>query len=81
MQVQTAQARKKRKASFLLVIGAILLVIGIASLFALQGKSIQFDRNFDNGGDLSGYIFGQTAEDGSRSCFGSGPWSCSSASC
>lgn len=69
MQVQTAQARKKRKASFLLVIGAILLVIGIASLFALQGKSIQFDRNFDNGGDLSDYIFGQTAEDGSRSFF------------
>ena len=66
MQLQTVHGRKKRKALILLVLGLFLLVIGIASLFALQGKSIQFDRNFDNGGDLSGYIFGQTAEDGSR---------------
>ena len=69
MQVQLVYGRKKRKALFLLFIGAVLLVVGIASLFALQGKSIQFDRNFDNGGDLSGYIFGQTAADGSRSAF------------
>ena len=66
MQLQTVHGRKKRKALILLVLGLFLLVIGIASLFALQGKSIQFDRNFDNGGDLSGYIFGQTAADGSR---------------
>ena len=66
MQLQTVHGRKRRKALFLLVLGLFLLVIGVASLFALQGKSIQFDRNFDNGGDLSGYIFGQTAEDGSR---------------
>ena len=69
MQVQLVYGRKKRKALFLLFIGIALLVIGVASLFALQGKSIQFDRNFDNGGDLSGYIFGQTAADGSRSAF------------
>jgi arabinosaccharide transport system permease protein len=69
MQVQLVYGRKKRKALFLLVLGIVLLVIGVASLFALQGKSIQFDRNFDNGGDLSGYIFGQTAEDGSRGAF------------
>ena len=66
MQLQTVHGRKKRKALILLVLGLFLLVIGVASLFALQGKSIQFDRNFDNGGDLSGYIFGQTAADGSR---------------
>ena len=66
MQLQTVHGRKRRKALFLLVLGLFLLVIGVASLFALQGKSIQFDRNFDNGGDLSGYIFGQTAADGSR---------------
>ena len=69
MQLQTVHGRKRRKALFLLVLGLFLLVIGVASLFALQGKSIQFDRNFDNGGDLSGYIFGQTAADGSRSAF------------
>ena len=69
MQLQTVHGRKRRKALFLLVLGLFLLVIGVASLFALQGKSIQFDRNFDNGGDLSGYIFGQTAADGSHSAF------------
>ena len=69
MQLQTVHGRKRRKALFLLVLGLFLLVIGVASLFVLQGKSIQFDRNFDNGGDLSGYIFGQTAADGSRSAF------------
>ena len=63
MQLQTVHGRTKRKALILLVLGLFLLVIGVASLFALQGKSIQFDRNFDNGGDLSGYIFVQTAED------------------
>ena len=69
MQLQTVHGRKRRKALFLLVLGLFLLVIGVASLFALQGKSIQFDRNFDNGGDLSGYIFGQTAADGCRGAF------------
>ena len=69
MQVQLVHGRKKRKAVFLLVLGIILLVIGVASLFVLQGKSIQFDRNFDNGGDLSAYPFGQPAEDGTYSAF------------
>ena len=69
MQVQLVHGRKKRKALFLLVLGIILLVIGVASLFILQGKSIQFDRNFDNGGDLSAYPFGQPAEDGTYSAF------------
>lgn len=69
MQLQTVHGRKKRKALILLVLGLFLLVIGIASLFALQGKSIQFDRNFDNGGDLSAYPFGQPAEDGTYSAF------------
>ena len=69
MQLQTVHGRKKRKALFLLVLGLFLLVIGVASLFALQGKSIQFDRNFDNGGDLSAYPFGQPAEDGTYSAF------------
>jgi arabinosaccharide transport system permease protein len=69
MQVQLVHSRKKRKAAFLLVLGIILLVIGVASLFVLQGKSIQFDRNFDNGGDLSAYPFGQPAEDGTYSAF------------
>ena len=67
MQIQKVQERRKRKALPLLVLGILLLVIGIASLFALQGKAIQFDRNYDNGGDLSGFIFGGTREDGSRS--------------
>ena len=69
MQVQLVHGRKKRKAVFLLVLGIILLVIGVASLFVLQGKSIQFDRNFDNSGDLSAYPFGQPAEDGTYSAF------------
>ena len=67
MQGHGIQRRKRRKALFFLVLGVLLLVIGVASLFALQGKSIQFDRNFDNGGDLSAYPFGRAAEDGSRS--------------
>jgi arabinosaccharide transport system permease protein len=69
MQVQLIHGRRKRKAVFLLVLGIVLLVIGVASLFVLQGKSIQFDRNFDNGGDLSAYPFGQPAEDGTFSAF------------
>ena len=69
MQVQLIHGRKKRKALFLLVLGIILLVVGVVSLFVLQGKSIQFDRNFDNGGDLSAYPFGQPAEDGTYSAF------------
>ena len=69
MQLQMAHGRKKHKVLPLLIIGVALLVIGVASLFALQGKSIQFDRNFDTGGDLSSYIFGQTAGDGSRGAF------------
>ena len=67
MQIQTVHGRRKRKALPLLVLGVLLLVIGIASLFALQGKAIQFDRNFDNNGDLSGFIFGAAGADGSRS--------------
>ena len=69
MQVQLVHGRKKRKALFLLVLGIILLVIGVASLFILQGKSIQFDRNFDNGGDLSAYPFGQPAGDETFTAF------------
>ena len=68
MQVQLVHGRKK-KALFLLILGVVLLAIGVASLFLLQGKSIQFDRNYDNGGDLSGYLFGQAAPDGSYSFF------------
>ncbi len=68
MQAQLVQGRKK-KTVFLLVLGIALLVIGVAALFLLQGKSIQFDRNYDNRGDLSGYLFGQAAEDGSYSFF------------
>ena len=69
MQVQLVHGRKKRKALFLLVLGIILLVVGVVSLFVLQGKSIQFDRNFDNGGDLSAYPFGQPAVDGTFTAF------------
>ena len=69
MQVQLAHSRQKKKGVFLLVLGVALLIIGVASLFLLQGKSIQFDRNYDNGGDLSGFLFGQAAEDGSRGAF------------
>ena len=68
MQAQLVHGREK-KAVFLLVLGIALLVIGVAALFLLQGKSIQFDRNYDNRGDLSGYLFGQAAEDGSYSFF------------
>lgn len=46
----------------LLVAGILLLLIGVASLFILQGKSVQFDRNYDNGGDLSAYPFGAKAD-------------------
>jgi len=69
MQVQLVHGRKKRKALFLLVLGIILLVVGVVSLFVLQGKSIQFDRNFDNGGDLSAYPFGRPAGDGTFTAF------------
>ena len=60
----TKKIRKKagRRAVALLVAGILLLLIGVASLFILQGKSVQFDRNYDNGGDLSAYPFGAKAD-------------------
>ena len=62
MQSVALPKRSRRRASFLLVLGILLLVVGIAALFSLQGKSIQFDRNYDNGGTLEGYPFGSLAE-------------------
>ncbi len=59
--------KTKRKALFLLVLGIVILVTGVAALFALQGKAIQFDRTYDNNGDMSPFLFGETGEDGSRS--------------
>ena len=69
MQTQTIRKGTKRKAKALLVIGVILLAIGVAALFSMQGKAVQFDRNYDSGGDLSAYPFGAVAEGGSYSIF------------
>jgi len=69
MQTQTIRKGTKRKAKVLLVIGVILLAIGVAALFSMQGKAVQFDRNYDSGGDLSAYPFGAVAEGGSYSIF------------
>ena len=62
MQNVPASTPRNRRMLPLLILGVLLLAVGIASLFALQGKSIQFDRNYDNGGDLSAYIFGHLEE-------------------
>ena len=62
MQSNALRQRSGRRATFLLVLGILLLVIGVAALFSLQGKSIQFDRNYDNGGSLAGYPFGSLEE-------------------
>ena len=69
MQGQAVQKKKHRKATVLLVLGLLLLVIGVAALFSMQGKAVQFDRNYDNGGDLSIYPFGKTAEGQGLSLF------------
>ena len=69
MQAIAVHTRPHRKAVFLLVLGILLLVLGVAALFSLQGKAIQFDRNYDNGGSLEGYPFGHLAEGGSYSPF------------
>ena len=72
MQAQTVpsrQTRKRRRATFLLILGVIVLLVGVVGLFILQGKSIQFDRNYDNGGDLSAYPFGALEEGQSYSFF------------
>ena len=58
-----------RRAVALLACGVILLLIGIAALFMMQGKSVQFDRNYDSGGDLSAYPFGAVAEGGDYNAF------------
>ena len=52
-----------------LVIGCLLIVLGIVALFMMQGKAVAFDRNYDNGGDLSAYPFGAVAEGGNYSAF------------
>ncbi len=62
MQSNALRKRSGRRATFLLVLGVLLLVIGVAALFSLQGKSIQFDRNYDNGSSLAGYPFGSLEE-------------------
>ena len=67
MQSNALRKQSGRRATFLLVLGLLLLVIGVAALFSLQGKSIQFDRNYDNGGTLEGYPFGSLEEGGSYS--------------
>ena len=62
MQGHAVLRNKRRKALPLLVIGVLLLVIGVAALFALQGKAVQFDRNYDNGGSLTAFPFGALEE-------------------
>ena len=59
----------KRRGIALLVIGVLLLVLGVAALFSLQGKAVQFDRNYDQGGNLDGYPFGTREEGAAYSLF------------
>jgi len=54
---------KERKTLFVIIVGLLLLVFGIAGLFSLNGSGTKFDRAYDSGDDLGRYYF-QTLEEG-----------------
>lgn len=66
--VPTSRGNGKR-ALFLLIIGALLLIVGVVALFSLQGKAVRFDRDYDAHGDMSPYYFQALEEGQSYSLF------------
>ena len=72
MQVQARLPRKprqSRRGAALVIIGALLLVIGLAGLFSLQGKAVRFDKAYDTQGDLSPFFFSKPEEGQGYSLF------------
>ena len=55
-------SKKKRRALFLLFVGAAVLILGIAALLSLGGKGTKFDAAYDAHADTGAYIFGTLAE-------------------
>ncbi len=65
MLVQAAASKKTSRHNrgiALLILGALLVILGLAALFSLQGKAVRFDSAYDSRGDLSAYYFGKPAE-------------------
>ncbi len=62
MQAVAKRKQKGKKALFLLIVGALVLVIGIAALVSLQGKALRFDTAYDEHGDLSAFFFDKLEE-------------------
>ena len=65
MQAQVSVSgnqKKGRRALILLIVGALVLILGIAGLVSLQGKAIRFDTAYDQQGDLSPFFFGELEE-------------------
>ncbi len=61
--MQAVKRKKKgRRALFLLIIGVLVLVLGIAALVSLQGKALRYDAAYDEHGDLSAFFFDQLEE-------------------
>ncbi len=72
MQVQAnlpGGHRRRRRGAALVIIGALMLVIGLAGLFSLQGKAVRFDKAYDTQGDLSPFFFSKLEEGKSYSLF------------
>ena len=64
---------KERKTLFIIIVGVLLLVFGVAGLFSLNGSGAKFDRAYDSGDDLGRYYF-QTLEEGQSYTFLENAW-------
>ncbi len=61
--------RRPRRGAVLVILGVLLIVLGLAGLFSLQGKAVRFDSAYDSGGDLSAYFFTPPGEGQDYSLF------------
>lgn len=60
MQAQVINSGRRtagHRATALLIVGILLLLLGLVGLFSLQGKAVRFDRAYDTSADLSPYFF------------------------
>ncbi len=53
---------RQRKTLFLFVVGALILLVGVAAFLSLGGKGTKFDAAYDANGDVGAFLFGSLGE-------------------
>lgn len=62
MQAVAKRKQKGKRALFLLIVGALVLILGIARWSPCRGKALRFDTAYDQQGDLSAFFFDKLEE-------------------